>query len=228
MDSSAVDTYSFFRNIVKYDAFDAYLRARLPTFNGFYAVPETQQFVLSFTATLTVEDKATIDALVAAYVDPEAWLVLANTSEQFLSTDMCNSLTPVVLQSFIVSPYNSEDAVMDSIKTVVNFKVDDISGLASVPTGTVFSATIELFNFTLNKTVMTVVKDFTSKIEEWKQEAIANGASGLRTHWSTAQFFGLRTLVPGSDNIWQARLSVSHPAVSASLNSMQRLFYHVS
>ncbi len=221
-----VSTYVFTKNISKFDAMHAYFRERQPKYLNFSA--ENDVVTLYLSAELTEAEQASMATLVAAYEDPEFWLTLERTEEQFLSTKFTSSTTPVVLQSFIVSPYNASDVlVMDSIKTVINFEVLDIQDLLTIPPETPFTITIELYNFTQSETVITEVKDIADKIQMWRDEASGLSEATSRSHWSTLQMFGLKDYVPGADNIWQFRVNVSYPLVRVALNSVQKLFYNV-
>ena len=60
----------------------------------------------------------------------------------------------------------------------------------------------------------------------WNADANASG-TGSRVDYETFMIQGLRTKVANYDCIWQLKLAVSDPRMSARLNSLQTLYYNL-
>lgn len=216
--------YYFTKTVTKPDAFNDYIKGKLLTSEG-VATSDTTITVYS-SVELTSEQQIQLASDVEAYVDPSYWLILDHSDNQFLNTNSTNSDTPEVLQSFIVSPYNNGNTVLGSMKTVVEYTVTDLNAFINWDESNPVIFTLEIFNLTQNKSVTTITQTLNDMCLHWKQHAL-NGDGSPQKDWKTLQIYGLKDLVPGSDCIWQFKVSISHPSIYISLNSVQRLYYVV-
>ena len=195
--------------------------------DAFYSVdgvpPFDQPLIrVNFNRDLTADEQSRLSTLVADYVSPAYWLVLDHTDNAFLSTPPTNSSDPIVCQSFIISPYNVGSIVMGDVKTIIQYSTPDLSVFADWdPQTTPITCTIEIYSYTQNKSVVVVTTNINDVVSSWLNDNTADPC------WRSIQLYGLKDASPGSDEIWQLKLSVSDPRVFISLNSLQRLYYNV-
>lgn len=176
---------------------------------------------LVFNRELTEAEIAQLTTLVTNYVSPTYWLRLSHTDNQFLNSPATNSTDLHVCQSFIISPYNTADVVMGDLKTIIKYETNDHTAFADWdPQTNPITFTLQLFDYTQNQVIYTTTQNITDIITNWK-----NGSS--EAYWRTVQIYGMKDASPGSDAIWQIKLSISDPRVYVSLNGMQRIFYNV-
>lgn len=217
-------SYQFNKQILKLNAFDDYLKNNLNSlYVSFSFVPPFIEPKIEIVTSrdLTTEEQTTLTNLVNSYVDPDKWLVLHHTDNQFFSSDITSSQTPVVVQSFIVSPFNTSEYVMGCLKTIVKIDAVNAADFSDWNGSPNISYTLELFDFTNNQSVQTTTHVLNDIINGWKQNNLTDPT------WETVQLYGLENMSPGSDSIWNIKLSVSDPRLAIQLNSMQKLYYTV-
>lgn len=163
---------------------------------------------------LSEQELADLTLLVTNYIDPNPWLSLNSTENQLMSTELYNSATPIVLQTFIMSP-SINNIVSDSIKLVVEYTTD-LANVNNINSDVL--VTFELYDITRNVSITTVTDNLTNLITEWK-----NGDSNPK--WKTTQFYGLFPKITGYDCIWQLKGSINDPRVSFKINCLQKILY---
>jgi len=215
-------SYSFTKNVNKIPAFQAYLQQNFSLFTGFNS--DGNQFTIYTSETLSSQDEALLNQLIADYVDPEYFLTLENTqSLSGLSKRCIGTSTPLIVQSLIFPKRIENGLVLDSLKTVVSFLVEDITTLIGSTSGIV---TWSIFDYTRNFEIGTQEFDFSDKVIEWATAA-SNGQTGSVDFYRCMMFDGLITKTTNYDCIWQFKLSVSNPNVTVQMNGLQMLYYNV-
>lgn len=220
---------TFTKSVQKINAFLSYLKEFIPPalhslLTGFSGDIDV---TLLFSGELTDEEKTIIKTVALAYQDPPYWLEFDHTENHFLTTPFVSSISPVVVSSFIISPYALSDAdtVLGSMKTIVNYDIADVSVFADWDESiTAMTVTVELYNHTEDQSVAIVVQDASSVAAACKAQAIG-GATGPVKILKSIHIYGLKDANPCSDCIWQFKVSVSDVRLSVALNGLQRLFY---
>ena len=218
-------SYVFTLSIVKFNAFEFYMRAQLPDlYQGFSSSENT--FTFYTTNVLSAEEEARYASIVNAYVDPSYWLEFNHTDNHFLKTNKVNSTSNTVISTFIVSPYADAQngTVMGSMKTVVGYTTSDITHFLGWDGESPMTLTLELYDYSQGQVIQTLVQDVADVATAWRSRARL-GESGSAQIWRSLQIYGLKDANPGSDCIWQFRAKVSNPLLDASLDGLQRLYY---
>lgn len=209
-------------------AFDAYLRAHIDwvaDYEGFSTGPVT----VYVSRALNPTEKSALDALVAAWVNPAKFLIYDRVEPLPMYTNLvtdAQSPTLVdgkkVLQSFIMTNRNSEDNVMDALKTIVEYVCPDPVAFAADPVAR--DITLELYDITRNVSISTLVIALGDIQSAWN----ALNTSDATATWRSAMFMGLHTKTTNYDCIWQIRAAASTPSTfTFRLCGLQQIFYSV-
>lgn len=175
--------------------------------------------VIDVARALTVEELDALTTLVNNYVDPEEFLVFNRTETYPMqSTFVTDPLNAVVdgksaLQTFIFVNQNQPATVLDSIKTIVEYRrLDDSVALADI------SITLEVYDVTRSLLIATHTLSL-DQVTTWSSDSA----------WKSVFFGGLYKKTPTHDCIWQIRGSISHPSnVTFRVHSLQYIFYDVA
>ncbi len=167
-----------------------------------------------------------LTAYMNAYVDPEVYLDLQNTTTDTFKTTRINSSSLQNVQLFFYphSTITNGDLSFNAIKTLFLLECDDItsmlafSGQASI-TYRIYCETrgVEIFSDTI---------DITELCNTWKQQAMS-GTVGAVSSYKTHLCEGLRHVVANYDCVWLYQLSISIPNVYVSILSKQMLYYQL-
>lgn len=219
--------YTFDKAITKAAAFNAYLRARTPNFNG--VVNSPSQVTIFTTQELSEQDRSKLQSDIEAYIDPEYWLVLDHTESIPFTSSVSSGSSPFVIQSYIESPPNTNDGtVCDSIKTIIEYSTSDVTVFSNWDVNThPLTATFDIYCLSYNNVVVSVDINLNEVGQKWKDDA-NNGKTGPAIYWKSLQLVGLKDKYPvDADCIRQYRISLSDTNISAKMNCLQKLFYVV-
>lgn len=207
--------YSYTKHIEKLGAFEEYVKNNFVNYDWYSY--SNDLVVVASKVVLSAEEEAGLAALVGAYVDPVHWLVLNKTESNCTNSDPSNSATPIVHQSFIMSP-NIDNIVVDSMKIVVQYDgtPSDFSGFDAATEAP--TLTLELYDLTRGISITSVSVDLRPIALAWK-------AGEASPKWKTTQFYGLMEKITGYDCIWQVKGSISDPRITYRLNCMQKIYY---
>ncbi len=221
-----MSSYTFTKELHLADAFTDFLQKTYgELYTGWENVPPFDYPIvrIHFTRELTQEEQDLLAQRINDYVSPSYWLDLHHTENQFLTSLPSNNTVDTVIQSFIVSPYNTSDYVMGDLKTIVKYETPDISAFNDWdPNQTPITCTVELYDYTQQQSIYRTTENINFIISGWLQN------NNNDPYWKTTQIYGLKDANPGSDAIWQIKMSVSDPRVYISLNGMQKIYYTVS
>lgn len=218
--------YQYLKEIHFTDAFTQYLQNTYGSlFDHFEFVPPFDDPIIRifFNRELTEEEHTLLTSRINAYVSPTYFLRFSHTDNAFLESSPTNSTIPIVVQSFIISPYNTADLVMGELKTIIKYECDNLSVFDSFnpEQDPPFTCTLQLYDYTNNNVIYTATENINFIVQQWKTDNKSD------PYWKTLQIYGLKDVAPGSDAIWQIKLSVSDPRINVCLNGMQRIFYNV-
>ncbi len=207
--------YAFNKHIEKTGAIHELLINQFPFYD--YLNYGSDVLVVVSKKVLNEQELADLTVLINNYVDPDPWLSLNSTENQIMSTDLCNSLTPVTLQTFIMSP-SINNIVCDCIKLVVEYIADPatLTNFNSEFDNVVVS--FELYDITRNVSITIINDNITSLVSGWK-----NGDTGI--NYKTIQFYGLFPKITSYDCIWQLKGSINDTRVSFRITCLQKLLY---
>lgn len=221
--------YTFNKYISLQAAFIKYLYDFYPDIES--TTIDGSRMTFMFPNALTTEELEQLTLRIDEYTDPEYWLDLDRTENFPFQSVVCNSTEPVDIQALIISPFADDNVVVGSMKTVVKYTCSNAAAFSNSCnlSATPIEFCLHLNNYTDdNKCIGTVITDVTDDIvSKWVPAACA-GSNVLPPIYKTTHIYGLKDLNPGADVIWTFSCCVSHNAVSASLNSLQKLFYRVT
>jgi len=215
-------SYRYSKELYLNVAFDDFLKKNFPdSYINFDGVPPFTENLIDivFNRELTQEEHDNLTTLITNYVNPSYWLAFSRTDNMFVNSLPINSSIPSVAQTFIISPYNQGFEVMGDMKTIIKYESTDTFSNFNSSIDNI-TCTIQLFDYTNNNVIVNIESNINDIIDSWK-----NGQSNPT--WKTYQIYGLKDANPGSDAIWQIKLSVSDPRVNVTLNGMQRIFYNI-
>lgn len=218
--------YYHLPNIVKTGAFNDYLYRNFSFFEGFSQFEDIEIFYITFVAPLTTEQLENVTAAINAYQDPDYWLSLFKVESSGLYSQSTNSSTPVIASTFIMTPNDvtSADIRLDSIKTIIHYHTDHVEDFVNFDDSSVNIVTISVFDITRNALLDSQDININYILNSWKNKAIAN-ETGTVDKYVSHQVFGLHSILPDFDCIWQFKMSVSNPNVMICLNGLERIFY---
>lgn len=128
------------------------------------------------------------------------------------------------MQNFIFVNQNQTNQVLDAIKTIVEYRCDDVTLFSQEPNNRNF--TIEIYDKTREVQITSLTIDLAEIADGWDQQAI-DSPNTPGSDWRSLMFTGLHNKTTSYDCIWQLRVSVSNPTFYVGLGSMQNIFYDV-
>lgn len=235
--SNTTPEYEFTLPVKLIDALDARVRAHLgPLYASITASQEAGatdvQVTVATTRALTADEQAGLAAVVAAYVDPACWLTFDHTENFCMDTDTTNGTdaqSAAVLATFIISPYldrGADGTVLDSIKSILRYDTPDLAALADWDAAaSPMTVRVELYDYTHGAPVRAQTVDASDIVAAWREQARGGQAGPAAAVWRSLQLYGLMSVCPTSDCIWQFRLSVSDPRLHVAMGGLQKLYY---
>lgn len=230
--------YLFNKTVAIPDALNKYLRDNL-TFQSLYTSLSTD--VENGTVTVYMSEELTmlqldeLTTLVTNYVDPEIFLSL-NHCETFalhshFTADFDSLLVDgkYIIQTIIFqNPGNTEDLVLDGMKTVVEYTCPDPAAFyASTGGATLGDVTLQIYDVSRNITIASQVISLNEISDRWNTLGAAEQTT-RDTVWRSHMFTGLMNMICNYDCVWQVRGLVSDPATfDYRINGLQYLFYDV-
>lgn len=169
--------------------------------------------------------KAFLDNYMTSYVEPVHYFVGPALPLTYpIRSETTNSITPTVVYTWIypgkVQNLNSskgqDNAVVNQIKVLIEYDIDDMSTAASIQSPTV---TIEIFDTTRNTTVVSETIDASSFLSLW------SGQVGKGTVIKSHLFTNMWDKSANYDCIWQFKVLVSDPKLFVTLNTIQYITY---
>ncbi len=220
--------YTFAKHIGIIEAFQEYLRKELPSCNGVSGSPD--EVMVEFSKELSAEEIAHLNTLVATYNDPSYWLYFDHTENMFMSTHYTSSTTPTLLESFIISPYETNNIVLGDIKTIVQI-VPNEHTLQHFSTWDSnmdpVSVTLEIFDYTDKTHLIENSLNLNYAVAQEWIPLIQAGSNVLPTIAKTIQLYGLKDENPGSDCIWQFHGHISNSNLSFNFSGLQKIYYQI-
>jgi hypothetical protein len=218
--------YTFTKNISLLTAFQKYMKSsNAPLFNGCELTGD--QLTLQTTGPLSEEQLSTITSLVTDYVEPAYDLNLANTESIALHSHYTNDQDLVIIngrsvvQTIIFPNRNSEDTVLDSMKTIFEYNAPNLQSFLNITSG---SAQFEIFDISRNYQVCLEIVDISQIVSDWNTLA-QTGATGGNTVYKSFKYDGLMNQTSNYDCIYQFRMNTSNPDFNLRMNGLQWLFY---
>lgn len=223
--------YTFDKTVTKADAFDAYLRQNVAWVSDYQgSSTNSSQVTILVARELTAEEQTDLESLVAAYTDPAVWLTFDHVETMAMhshyTTDADNILIDGrdVLQTFIFCNMNSPQTVLDSMKTIVEYRCDNISAFNSITEGNII---LSLHDITRDVQILESTIPLNEIATKWVNLA-EQGNVTSDVVFRSAQFYGLMDKVPNYDCVWQLRGSTEPPdTFTYRVNGMQYIFYNV-
>lgn len=224
-----------FPNVVcgKAGACDAYIRANInwaSHFQGISTVPLTVYSDIP----LTEPQLAALTILMNAYVDPAVFLVFDHVDtfplHSHFTNDTDNSIFDgnVALQTFIFSSNNiSNNVVLDSLKTVVEYKCPNVQDFLNITSGNSLQTGLSIKDLTRNIPIASQNININDIVTVWNNLA-HTGVTGGNIQYKSIQYTGLMNKNPGYDCIWQLYTpDPIDPNFTFRCHSLQYLYYSV-
>jgi hypothetical protein len=220
------------KEIGKPPALDKAIRqaASLPWTSDSYDGVSTNPLTVYVLRELTVEEKQALDDVIANYVDPSEFLIFNHTENCPMITAYSNSskLAIVdgkkVMQNFIFPNQNQPNLVLDAIKTIVEYRCDDVTLFSQEPNDR--QITVEIYDATRNVSITSIDVPLAEIADQWDQQAQSDPDS-KGAAWRSIMFTGIHNKTTSYDCIWQLRLSSPNITFFVGLGSMQNIFYDV-
>lgn len=218
--------YSFTRYVgIPAACFD-YISKLFPNANG-YSYSEGVLEV-SFPTSLNSLELQELTQKISEYQDPDYWLDLYNTETYPFQSIVCDSQELIDMQAIIVTPYNQNGVVLGSMKTIVKYNCKNHAAFVSNPTEPIkFNLVMNDYS-SGNSNICNVETDITNEVQNIWVPMVQAGSNVLPSIYKTTQIYGLKDLCPGADCIWTFQSSISNSNVTATINSLQKLFYYVT
>ena len=210
--------------IAKPGAFFDYLTNYWGTMFGDFG-SSNGNFTFFFKYPLSSTDLASFTSAMTSYVDPSSWLQFARVDDAPLFTNPTNSSTLVASHTFIASPRTDDSAVIDSMKTVIEYSTSAVEGFAAFNPNSANTITVQIYDISRAMVIRSTTFSINSILAGWQASA-ATGATGPVSVFKSLQLYTLRNMLP-YDCIWQFQLSVSNPQVFVSLHGLQKIWYYV-
>lgn len=224
-----------FSNIVcgKVSACDAYVRNNINWVSHFQGISTVPLTVYS-DIPLTEPQLAALTILMNAYVDPAVFLVFDHVETFPLQSEFTNDADNsifngnLILQTFIFSSNNiANNVVLDSLKTVVEYKCPNVQNFLNITSGNSLQTNISIKDITRNVLIASQNINIDDIVTVWNN--LANtGVTGGNTQYKSIQYTGLMNKSPGYDCIWQ--LYTPHPVdpnFTFRCHGLQYLFYSI-
>ena len=223
-------SYPFEKQVTKADAFDSYLKKNVSWPSDYQGLSTSQnQAVIFVMRELTTEEQTDLQTLVNNYTDPAVWLTFDHVETMAMHShytdDTDNHIIDGqdVLQTFIFCNMNTPDTVLDSLKTIVEYKCNDLSTFAASTDGNI---TLSLYDVTRDVQILSSTIELNEIATRWNTLAEQNVTKDVV--FRSAQFYGLMNTVPNYDCVWQLRGSVEPPgSFTYRVNGLQYIFYNV-
>jgi hypothetical protein len=220
--------YSFGKHVGILQAFDKYIKDDFPSCNGIATTGNYDEVLVEFPEELAPSEYVSLSNTVANYTDPSYFLDFDHTDNLFMHTHMVSSATPTLLESFIISPYQTETMVLGDMKSIVQLNTDNVAHWASWNSNTEpVHVSISIYDYTDKKNLITTSLDLNSTVaSEWVPLAQA-GSNFLPPIAKTLHMYGLKDENPGSDCIWQFLGSITSSNAAFDLNGLQKIYYNI-
>ena len=220
-------SYEYTKLILKRSAFESYITSHISWIDDYDGSSFTEDliFILSVRE-LTIEEKEALDILVAEYVDPESFLIYANSVSSPMETVFSSEpgLTidnKRVLQTFIFSLCDEPEKVIDAIKMVVEYRCPDV-------TNPPVDGSIDLLVWDMSRdTQIASINIPLNEIQTRWDQMNANEETGSDTVFRTVMISGIASMTPDYACVWQIRGSTSSNQFDFKLNGLQTIFYNV-
>lgn len=223
--------YSFDKQVTKADAFDSYLRQNVAWPSDYQVLSTTQNQITIFTMReLTSEEQTDLQTLVNNYTDPAVWLTFDHVETMVMHSHYTDDPVNIiidnkdVLQTFIFCNRNTPQTVLDGMKTIVEYRCDDLSTFANSTDGNIV---LSLHDMTRDVEILSSTIELAEISTKWNNLAMEGNVIS-DVVFRSAQFYGLMNVVPNYDCIWQLRGSVEPPgSFKYRVNGLQYIFYNV-
>lgn len=183
------------------------------------------------TISLSTDELTTLTNLVNNYVEPiyyfpGKWGIINNPTRSTSTNDITPNLVFTWIYpgqlSVLGGQTKGPGGVINEIKTLVQYDIDDITTASAITNPTV---TIEIFDSTRNYSVVTEVIDASSVVSGWVTKA-QNGATGTASTTNSMMFYDMWGHFPNYDVILNFIVTVSDPKITVTLNTLQYICYN--
>jgi hypothetical protein len=228
-------TSTFDKVVTKADAFDAYIKANITWLSDYQGSSTTSTQVMLYSdRPLTSDEQQALQTLIDNYTDPAVWLTFDHVETMAMHshyTDDPDNLiinNQDVLQTFIFCNMNNPPTVMDSMKTIVEYKCTNIPEFANTTQGNISgNITLSMYDLTRDVVILNQVIDLGEIATKWNNLAM-QGNVMTDTVFRSTQFFGLMNKVANYDCVWQLRGNIEPPGTfTYRVNGMQHIFYNI-
>lgn len=204
--------YTFYKTIDKIEAFVAQAKMQ----HGYSSMSYNNgQLTMNMESILTDVELQKLTTFVENYVDPAVYLLFNNAISYPLSSNSTNSTSFMPVQNIIYQNQNTENLVMDSMKTVLVIK----SSTPNLLMDSSYFVEMQIMDKTRNIQIFSGRLDITSLVNGW---SLMSTAQNTVKSW---QLYGLASKTPSYDVIFQFSMRVSNPNLFVQLNALQFLFY---
>jgi hypothetical protein len=223
--------YPFTKTVTKADAFDAYLKQYISWLSDYQGASTTDVQVIIFVdRQLTTQEQTDLQTLIDNYTDPAVWLTFDHVETMALHSHFTDDVDNLiidgqdVLQTYIFCNRNTPQTVLDSMKTIVEYKCADVSAFANNTTGNI---TLSLYDISRDVEILSGNIELAEIGTRWNTLA-QQGNVTSDTVFRSVQFYGLMNTVPNYDCVWQIRGSTEPPGTfTYRINGLQYIFYNV-
>lgn len=215
-------------NCNKPAACDKFIRENIDwtvNFNGVGVPPLT----IYTTNPLTDVQLTDLTSVLNRYVDPEIWLSFNHTDTLAMHSHFTNDMDNVIinnkkiLQTFIFNGKNTNNLVLDSLKTVVEYNCFNVQSYANTTSG---SISLEIYDITRNISIASQTIELTDIAVGFHALAQSGMITG-NTSYRSVSYDGLMNKNPNYDCIWQIRGTKSDDNFDFRCNSLQYIYYNV-
>jgi hypothetical protein len=220
-------------DIQKIQAFEFYIKSNISWVNDYLGLSYSENVVTIFVSrTLTTEEVSALDTLIVNYVDPDQFLIFDHSESCPMKSEWTNDPDAEIIngktlvETLILNNIagGSEDDVLDSFKTIVEYYIPNVSLLG---TGSTASINIEIFDITRNYLISNTNVELGSIQNTWATLA-ESGSTAPNTQFRSTMICGLNKKLCNHDCVWQLRCSTTPNNIfDIRLNSLQYLFYKI-
>jgi hypothetical protein len=180
-----------------------------------------------FSTELSQNEVSSLTILVEQYTDPSYWLEQNHTENLSFITKSITSPIPEIMQSIIISPYSTDNIILNDMTTIVRYTCDNIPAFSNWDSNVnPINFSLELYNYTDNFSIKTIYANIDSDVEIWKNMATA-GSNYCPDIFKTVEINNLYNICPSNNGIWLFKGAISNSNLSATLNCLQKKYYQI-
>lgn len=162
---------------------------------------------------------------ISNWVQPEFWWELDKTFSYPTFSEFINSSIPFPVQTFINVNRRTDTYGLNSIKTIVEYKCENVGVFANKTTATL---KVQLYDVTRDWMMVDIDVPIYFVVSQFRQQAVALGENS-NVPSSTFRSLMISDLWDKSvnyDTIWQIRMGVTDPDIKIRIHGLQNLYYN--